>query len=139
MKPAPGFYRKIYLKAILRKQCVFNKKSYSPLPLTLQSIDLSDQIRSFDKRMGMFGFSLARSGRFQEYRQIVAQPYIKSPYLLLTFPLRFLPLCFHSRCASVSATTLSKFSLQTSSAMRIVMDCLRFGCTMADNQSAVDT
>lgn len=42
------------------------------------------------------GFSLARSGRFQEYWQIVAQPYIKSPYLLLTFPLRFLPLCFHS-------------------------------------------
>lgn len=39
-----------------KKQCIFNKKSYSSVPPTLQSIDFSDQIRSFDKRMGMFAF-----------------------------------------------------------------------------------
>ena len=39
-----------------KKQCIFGPKSYSPTLETLQITDFSDQIRSFDKRMGMFGY-----------------------------------------------------------------------------------
>lgn len=39
-----------------KKQSIFAPKSYSPAPETLQITDFSDQIRSFDKRMGMFAY-----------------------------------------------------------------------------------
>ena len=39
-----------------KKQCNFAPKDYSPASEILQTIDFSDQIRSFDKRMGMFAY-----------------------------------------------------------------------------------
>lgn len=39
-----------------KKQCIFAAKGYAPAPETLQITDFSDQIRSFDKRMGMFAY-----------------------------------------------------------------------------------
>lgn len=39
-----------------KKQCIFSPKSYSPAPENLQITDFSEQIRSFDKRMGMFAY-----------------------------------------------------------------------------------
>lgn len=39
-----------------KKQCIFSPKSYCPAPEILQITDFSDQISSFDKRMGMFAY-----------------------------------------------------------------------------------
>lgn len=39
-----------------KKECNFAPKSYSPASEILQITDFSDQIRSFDKRMGMFAY-----------------------------------------------------------------------------------
>lgn len=46
----------IFESYMQKKQCIFAPNNYSPAPEMLQITDFSEQIRSFDKRMGMFAY-----------------------------------------------------------------------------------